>query len=150
MDLERTRGIGQNGLRYRYWLRQEDSKFSQQAAKGRQLRGVELLQAHACKTRSACRYKNITGNAKQHSYRAWYIMAATDDSRNLTPLLGSNSQQTYRGRINTLLIILSIQPERTDTRIGLFRQGQAIRIGLQSKLGAYIQELELALTTSPI
>ena len=174
-DLERTYGIGQNGLRYRCWLRQEDNKFGQQAAKGRQLCGVKLLWAHAYKTRSAYRYKSVTGNAKQPAtamgrsiqqqqqlalgyfirpiYTAQQIPSRLIIGKELLwqPKGELGAQRYYnRRRINTSLVILSIQPKRTDARIGLSRQGQAIRIGLQSKLGIYVQELELALTTSLI
>jgi hypothetical protein len=51
----------------------------------------------------------------------------------------------YNGRrINTSLMTLSVQPERTDARVGLSRQGQAVRIGLWSKSGAHRQWLVLA------
>ena len=71
-------------------------------------------------------------------------MAVTNNSRNLTPLLSSDSWWTYRGKINTLSTTLSIQPERIDTRVSLFRQGQTVRIGLWSESGTHGQELALS------
>ena len=53
----------------------------------------------------------------------------------LWQLKGELGAQKYynRRRINTSLVTLSVQLKRTDVCISLFRQGQAVRIGLQSK-----------------